>query len=58
MAAAIEHVERGARSGLRIVGQLSLAQRAAVERVESRHGSPARTVMLEGRWVTLEESQP
>ena len=47
--AAVEHAERGgARSGVRIVDQLSLAQRAAVERIESLHGSPARTVMLGG----------
>ena len=59
VAATIEHVERGgARSGVRIVEQLSPAQRATVEQVERHHGSPAGTVMLEGRRVTLEESQP
>ena len=43
VAAAVEHAERGgARSGVQIVDQLS----------------PARTVMLEGRRVALEETQP
>ena len=57
--AAIEHAERGgAQSGVRIADQLSPAQRATVEQVERHHGSPAGTVMLEGRRVTLEESQP
>ena len=59
VAAAVERVERGgARSGVRIADQLSPAQRAAIERVESHHGSPAGTVMLGGRCVALEESQP
>ena len=59
MAAATERAERGgARSGVRIADQLSLAQRATVERVESLHGSLGRTVMLVGQHVTLEESQP
>ena len=59
VAATTERAERGgARSGVHIVDQLSPAQRAAVERVESRHGSPPRTVMLRGRRVALEESQP
>ena len=49
VAAAVERVERGdARSGVVIAYQLSLAQRAAIEAVEHRHGSPAGTVMLEG----------
>ena len=49
VAAAIERAERvGARSGVQIVEQLSPAQRAAIEQVEHHHGSPARTVMLEG----------
>jgi len=57
--ATVERVERGgSRSGVRIANQLSPAQRATVERVESRHGSPPRTVMLRGRRVALEESQP
>ena len=59
VAADIEWAERGgARSGVRIADLLSPAQRAVVERVESLHGSPARTIMLGGRRVALEESQP
>ena len=59
VAATAEHAERGgARSGVVIADQLSLAQRAAVEAVERRHGSPARTIMLEGRRVAIEEPQP
>ena len=59
VAAAIERAERGgARSGVVIADQLSPAKRADVEQVEHRHGSPARTVMLEGRRVVLEETQP
>ena len=38
--------------------QLSPAQRAAIEQVERRHGSPVGTVMLEGCHVALEETQP
>ena len=57
--AAAERAEvGGSRSGVYIADQLSLAQRAAVERVKSCHGSSARTVMLGGWRVTLEESQP
>ena len=57
VAAAIECAERGgARSGVVIADQLSPAQRAAVEVVERRHGSPARTIMLEGWHVALEET--
>ena len=59
VAAAAERAERGgARSGVVITDQLSPAQRAAIEQVERRHGSLARTVMLEGHRVVLEESQP
>ena len=58
VAAATDCAERGAWSGVRIADQLSPAQRATIEQVERRHGSPARTVMLEGRWIALEESQP
>ena len=59
VAATIERVERGgARSGVVIADQLSPAQRAAIEQVECHHGSPAGTVMLEGRRVALEETQP
>ena len=59
VAATAECAERGgARSGVVIADQLSPAQRADVEQVEHRHGSSARTVMLEGHRVVLEESQP
>ena len=59
VAAAAERAERGgARSGVVITDQLSPAQRAAIEQVERRHGSLARTVMLEGRRVSLKETQP
>ena len=59
VAAATELVERGgAWSGVVIVDQLSPAQRAAVEAIKHRHGSPAGTIMLEGRRVALEETQP
>ena len=57
VAAAAERAERGgARSGVCIADQLSPAQRATVERVESLHGSPAGIVMLRGRCVAIEES--
>ena len=57
VAAATERAERGgAQSGVHIANQLSPAQRAIVERVESLHGSPAGIVMLRGRCVAIEES--
>ena len=57
--AAAERAERGgARSGVVIADQLSPAQRVAIEQVEHHHGSLARTIMLEGRRVALEETQP
>ena len=57
--AAAERAKRGgARSDVRITDQLSLAQRATIEKVMSHHGSPTGTVMLGGRHVALEESQP
>ena len=57
--AAVECAERGgSRGGIRIGDQLSPAQRATVKRIETRHGSPPRTVMLGGRRVSLEEIQP
>ena len=44
VAATAEHAKRGGdRSGIVIADQLSPAQRATVEAVERRHGSPART---------------
>ena len=59
VAEAAKHAERGgARSGVVIVDQLSPAQRATIEQVEHHHGSLARTIMLEGRRVVLEETQP
>ena len=59
VASIADRAERGgARSGIRIADQLSPAQRVAIKRVESHHGSLARTVMLGGRHGTLEESQP
>ena len=55
--AAVERVERGgSRSGIRIDDQLSPAQRATVERIETSLGSPPGTIMLGGRCVSLEES--
>jgi len=57
--AAAECVEAGgARSGVQIVDQLSLAQRAAVQEVERCHGGPAGTAMVGGRCVAIDESQP
>ena len=57
VAAGTKRAERGgARSGVRVVDHLSPAQRSAIERVESLHGSPARTIMLGERRVSIEES--
>ena len=57
MATTVERAERGgARSGVQIVDQLSPAQRAAIEQVEHRHGGPARTAMVGGRRVSIDES--
>ena len=57
MAATAERAERGgSRGGVRIGDQLSPAQRAAIERIETRHGSPPGTVMLGGWRAALEES--
>ena len=58
MAAAAERVERGgSRGGIHLGDQLSLAQRATIERIETSLGSPPRTIMLGGRRVSLEKSQ-
>ena len=58
VAAAVERTKRGGSgSGIRIDDQLSPAQRAAVERIETSLGSPPGTIMLGGRRVSLEESQ-
>ena len=59
VAEVIERAERGgARSGVVIVDQLSPSTRAALEQVEHRHGGLARTLMVGGRRVTIDESQP
>ena len=59
VAAAAERVEvGGARSGVQIVDRLSPSTRATLEQVERRHGGPARTIMVAGRRVVLDESQP
>ena len=59
VAAAAERAEvGGARSGVQIVDQLSLAQRAAVQEVERRHGGPTGTAMVGGWRVAIDESQP
>ena len=59
VAAAAERAEAGgARSGVQIVDQLSPSTRAALEQVERCHGGLARTVMVAGRRVVLDESQP
>ena len=57
VAATTKQAERGgSRSGIRIGDQLSPAQRATVERIETSLGSPPRTIML-GRWrVSLEDA--
>ena len=56
---AVEHAERGgAHSGVVIANQLPPATRDALEQVERRHGGPAGTVMVAGRQVVLDESQP
>ena len=58
VAAATERVEAGgARSGVHIANQLSPSARAALEQVERRHGGPARTLMIRGRHVAIDESQ-
>ena len=57
--AAVEHAKRGgACSGVVITDQLSPSVRAALEQVERRHGSPAGTLMIGGRRVVIDESQP
>ena len=59
VAEAAECAERGgARSGVVIVDpQLTLAQRAAVEEVERRHGGPPGTIMMAGHRLAIEEPQ-
>ena len=59
VAAATERAEAGdVRSGVQIVDHLTPIQRAALEQVERRHGGPARTIMVGGRRVAIDESQP
>ena len=59
VAEAADHAERGgAHSGVVIADQpVSPALRAALEEVERRHGSPARTATFVGRRVAIEEGQ-
>ena len=58
-AEAAERAERGgARSGVRITDQLSPEARATLERVERLHGGPARTLMIGGQRVAIDEDQP
>ena len=53
-----ERAERGgARSGVVIADQLSPSTRAALEKVKRCHGGPARTLMVGGRHVAIDESQ-
>ena len=59
VAEAADRAERGGvRSGIVIAYELSPATRAALEQVERRHGGPAGTVMVGGRRVAIDESQP
>ena len=60
VAEAAERAERGGvRSGVVIADQqLTPAQRAAVEEAERFHGSPPGTVMMAGRRLAIEETQP
>ena len=57
VAAAIERAKiGGSSSGTRIGDQLSLAQRATVERIEASLGSPPGTIMLGGWRISLEDA--
>ena len=59
VAEATEHADRGgACSGVWIADQLSPEARASLERVEHLHGGPARTLMIGGRCVAIDEVQP
>ena len=56
VAEATEHAERGgAHSGVRIADPLSLEAMASLQRVEHLHGGPARTLMIRGRRVAIDE---
>ena len=57
--ATADRAERGgARSSVVIADQLSPAQRATVQEVQRHHGGPARTAMVGGQRVAINESQP
>ena len=57
VAATAEHAKRGGSRGSICLGdQLSPAQRAAVERIETSFGSPLGTIMLGGWRVSLEDT--
>ena len=60
IAEAAERAESGgARSGVVIANQqLTPAQRAAVEEAERFHGSPPGTIVMAGRCLAIEETQP
>ena len=59
VAEAAERAKRGgARSGVRIADQLSPEARATLEQVERLHAGPARTLMIGGRRVVIDEPQP
>ena len=56
VAEAIQCAERGgAHSGVRIADPLSPAVMATLQRVEHLHGGPARTLMIGGRHVAIDE---
>ena len=56
---AVEHVERGgARSGVVIADHLSPEAQDRLERIERLHGSPPRTIMMQGRRLPIVEPQP
>ena len=56
---ATERAERGGTwSGVVMADQLSPSTRAALEQVECHHGGPAGTIMVGGRHVAVDESQP
>ena len=59
VAVVVESAEAGgARSGVQITDQLSPSTRATLEQVERYHGGPARTLMVGGWRVAIDESQP
>ena len=56
VAEATERAKRGGtHSGVRIANQLSPEARASLERVEHLHGGLARTLMIGGRRVAIDE---